>query len=106
MYAVIRTGGKQYRVSAGDVIEVERLPGEAGGSITFDQVLMVGGEGGEAVGAPHVSGASVTATVLEQMRAPKVFIFKKRRRKGYRRRKGHRQELTVLRVTGIAQGNA
>lgn len=106
MYAVIRTGGKQYRVSAGDVIEVERLPGDEGGTITFDQVLMVGGEGKEAVGAPLVAGASVTATLLEQMRAPKVIIFKKRRRKGYRRKKGHRQELSVLRVTGIAPGNA
>ena len=106
MYAVIRTGGKQYRVAAGDVIEVERLPGEAGGTITFDEVLMVGGDGKEAVGAPTVAGASVTATLLEQARAPKIIIFKKRRRKGYRRKAGHRQDISVLRVTGIAPGAA
>ncbi|MTJ83971.1 MAG: 50S ribosomal protein L21 [Telmatospirillum sp.] len=98
MFAVIKTGGKQYKVAPNDVIRVEKLPGQAGDTVTLDQVLMVG----DKVGAPLVEGASVTATLLEQTRADKVIIFKKKRRQNYRRKKGHRQELTVLRVTGIA----
>jgi len=105
MYAVIRTGGKQYRVASGQVVKVERLDGEVGDTIAFDQVLMVGGEqdGGEPkIGAPLVDGAQVTAEVLEQGKAPKVIIFKKKRRKNYRRKRGHRQLQTVLRIRDIA----
>ncbi len=98
MFAVIKTGGKQYKVAPNDVIRVERLPGVAGDSLTLGEVLMVG----DKIGAPLVEGASVTATVLEQARADKVIIFKKKRRQNYRRKKGHRQDLTVLRITGIA----
>ena len=101
MYAVIKTGGKQYRVAKNDVIKVERLDGEVGAEITFPEVLMVGGDN-PVVGAPVVAGASVTGTVLEQAKGEKVIIFKKRRRKNYRRRNGHRQLLTVVRIADIA----
>ena len=101
MYAVIKTGGKQYRVAKDAVIKVARLDGEVGASVTFPEVLMVGGDN-PVVGAPTVAGASVTATVLEQTRGEKVIIFKKRRRKNYRRRNGHRQHLTVVRIADIA----
>jgi large subunit ribosomal protein L21 len=101
MYAVIETGGKQYRVRQGDVIEVERLAGEKGGSIAFDRVLMTGTEGSVAVGQPHLPGAKVTAEIVDQARAPKIVVFKKERRKNHRRKKGHRQEVTILRITGI-----
>ena len=101
MYAVIKTGGKQYRVAKDAVIKVERLDGEVGASVTFPEVLMVGGDN-PVVGTPTVAGASVTATVLEQTRGEKVIIFKKRRRKNYRRRNGHRQHLTVVRIADIA----
>jgi large subunit ribosomal protein L21 len=104
MFAVIKTGGKQYRVAKNDVLFVEKLPGEAGETVTFDEVLLVGGDGEPKVGAPLVSGARVEARVLEQMRSDKVIVFKKKRRKNYRRKKGHRQHLTVLRVTDIAAG--
>ncbi len=103
MYAVIKTGGKQYRVAAGDVIKVERLDGEVGQSVAFDQVLMVGGQEGEPIiGTPVVAGAQVTAEVLEQGKAPKVIVFKKKRRKHYRRKRGHRQLQTVVRIREIA----
>lgn len=105
MYAVIKTGGKQYRVASGDVVKVERLAGEVGQTIGFDQVLMVGGEdvdGGTRVGTPMVEGASVKAQVLEQIKAPKILVFKKKRRKNYRRTRGHRQLQTVLRIQEIA----
>jgi large subunit ribosomal protein L21 len=98
MFAVIKTGGKQYKVAPNDVIRVEKLPGQAGDTVTLDQVLMVD----DKIGAPTVAGASVTATLLEQTRGEKIIIFKKKRRQNYRRKKGHRQELTVLRITGIA----
>ncbi|HZD25528.1 MAG TPA: 50S ribosomal protein L21 [Alphaproteobacteria bacterium] len=102
MFAVIKTGGKQYRVEPNDVIRVERLAGEAGDAITFDQVLMLGGEGAEtAVGAPLVEGASVTGTVVDQTRGRKIIIFKKKRRKNHRRRNGHRQDLTEVRITDV-----
>lgn len=101
MYAVIRTGGKQYRVAKNDVILVERLPGDTGAVVSFDEVLMVGeGQTGN-IGYPLVSGASVSATILEQKRSDKVIVFKKKRRKNYRRKAGHRQNLTVLRITDI-----
>ena len=103
MYAVIRTGGKQYRVASGQVLKVERLAGEVGETIAFDQVLMVGdGDGEPRIGAPLVDGAQVTAEVLEQGKAPKVIVFKKKRRKNYRRKRGHRQLQTVLRIRDIA----
>jgi large subunit ribosomal protein L21 len=105
-HAVIRTGGKQYRVAANDVIKVERLAGEAGDQIVFDEVLAVTGEGAADVGAPLVAGATVAARVIAQDRADKVMIFKKRRRHNYRRTKGHRQHLTVLRVEEILTGGA
>jgi large subunit ribosomal protein L21 len=101
MYAVIETGGKQYRVAAGDVIQVERLAGDKGGEIAFDKVLMTGTEGAVTVGRPHVAGATVKAEIVDQARAPKIIVFKKERRKNHRRKKGHRQDITVLRITGI-----
>lgn len=100
MYAVIKTGGKQYRVAKNDVIKIERLEGEAGGEIVFDQVLMVGGDEPK-VGTPTVEGAKVTAKLLEQIKGDKIIIFKKKRRKNYRRKKGHRQLLTVVRIADI-----
>lgn len=100
MFAVIRTGGKQYRVAKDDLITVEKLAGDPGATVTFDSVLMVG-EGAEAKSA---AGAAVTAEVVEQVRTDKVLVFKKKRRHNYRRKNGHRQALTVLRVTGIKAG--
>jgi len=101
MYAVIKTGGKQYRVSAGDLLVVEKLEGEPGAAVTFNDVLMLGDEAGAVVGAPLVDGAAVSATLIETRKGDKVRIFKKIRRQGYRRTRGHRQHETVLRVTGI-----
>ncbi len=101
MFAVIRSGGKQYKVAKDDVIRVEKLPAEAGATIKLDQILALG-DGKEAtLGTPLVAGATVTATVLEQTRADKIIVFKKKRRHNYRRRKGHRQHVTVLRITDI-----
>jgi large subunit ribosomal protein L21 len=101
MFAVIKTGGKQYRVAANDVIEVEKLEADAGAAVTFGDVLMVGDEGSFTVGAPLVAGASVAGEVVEQTRAAKVIAFKKRRRQNSKRKRGHRQDLTVVRITGI-----
>jgi large subunit ribosomal protein L21 len=101
MYAVIKTGGKQYRVAENDVLEVEKLAGEAGGAIEFTEVLMVGEGESVKVGKPLISGAKVTAELVEQTRGPKLIAFKKRRRKNSRRKKGHRQDLTKVRITGI-----
>ena len=106
MYAVVKTGGKQYRVAKDDIIKIERLPGEAGDTITLGDVLMVGEGDNVTVGEPLVDGASVAGEILEQARAKKVVIFKKRRRQNYRRKKGHRQHLTVLKVTDILTGGA
>jgi large subunit ribosomal protein L21 len=100
MFAVIRTGGKQYRVAANDVIEIEHVAGEAGEIVEFGEVLMLGGDKPE-LGAPLVSGAMVAAEVLAQKRGPKVIVFKKKRRKNYRRKNGHRQLLTAVRITEI-----
>jgi large subunit ribosomal protein L21 len=100
MFAVIKTGGKQYKVAKDDVIRVEKLAGEAGEQVVLDQVLMVG----DKIGAPTVTGASVTATVVAQARGPKLIVFKKRRRQNSRRKNGHRQDLTILRITDIAAG--
>ena len=102
MYAVIRTGGKQYRVAPNDVLKIEKLPGEAGETITFTDVLAVGSAaGGTTLGTPVVAGATVTATVIAQDRLDKIIIFKKRRRQNSRRKNGHRQHVTVVRVAGI-----
>jgi len=104
MYAVVKTGGKQYRVSENDVIRVEKLDLEAGSKVKLDNVLLIGDDKKITVGAPLISGASVEATVVEQMRDRKVIIFKKIRRHNYRRKKGHRQHLTVLKVNKIVAG--
>ncbi len=105
MFAVIRTGGKQYRVAAEDVIKVEKVSGDPGEIVQFGEVLVVGGDN-VTLGAPTVSGASVAAEVLEQGRGPKVIAFKKRRRKNSRRKRGHRQEFTLVRVTEILTDGA
>jgi large subunit ribosomal protein L21 len=104
MFAVIKTGGKQYRVQAGDVLVVEKLDGEAGAAVAFNEVLMVGEGADVVVGAPLVDGAVVNATLIETRKGEKVKIFKKIRRQGYRRTKGHRQLESVLRVTSVAAG--
>lgn len=101
MYAVLQTGGKQYKVSEGDTLEIERLEAAAGQSVTFDQVLLLNDNGQTFIGTPTVSSATVQADVLEHTRGPKKIAFKMRRRKGYHRTVGHRQELTVVKVTGI-----
>jgi large subunit ribosomal protein L21 len=101
MYAVLETGGKQYRVAAGDTLEVERLETEAGKPVTFERVLLVSNDGKLAVGTPTVAGASVTADVVEHIRDEKKIAWKMKRRKGYHRKVGHRQELTVVKVTEI-----
>jgi large subunit ribosomal protein L21 len=101
-FAVIRTGGKQYRVTPNAVITVERLEAEPGATVTLHDVLALGTEAGLTLGAPTVPGASVTATVVEHDRGDKVIIFKKKRRQNYRRKAGHRQHQTVLRIGDIA----
>ncbi len=106
MFAVIKTGGKQYKVAKDDVIVVEKLPGEAGSEVRLDQVLMLAGDDGANVGTPLIDGATVSATVVEQRRADKVIVFKRKRRKNYRRTKGHRQEQTVLRIVEILEAGA
>ncbi|MDA8019201.1 MAG: 50S ribosomal protein L21 [Thermoanaerobaculia bacterium] len=102
MYAVIQTGGKQYRVTEGDVVDVERLSGVSTDSpdVTFDHVLMVGGDDVK-VGAPNVDGAKVTAKLLAEVRGPKITVFKMKRRKQYRRKTGHRQDLHRIRIENI-----
>jgi large subunit ribosomal protein L21 len=101
MYAVIKTGGKQYRVQPGDVIVVEKLDGDVGSDVSFGDVLMLGGDKGVTLGAPLIAGAAVAATLVETRKGEKIKIFKKTRRQGYRRTNGHRQLETVLRITGI-----
>jgi large subunit ribosomal protein L21 len=101
MYAVIRTGGKQYRVAPNDVIEIERLAAKAGDPVEFSEVLMVAGESGIALGAPLVAGATVAGEVMALTRGPKLVIFKKKRRKHFRRKNGHRQDLMEVRITEI-----
>ena len=104
MFAVIKTGGKQYKVAAEDKITVMALPGEAGARIVFDDVLALFDGATNHVGAPRVLGASVVGEIVEQTRGPKVYAFKKRRRKNSKRKRGHRQDLTLVRVTGILTG--
>jgi large subunit ribosomal protein L21 len=101
MYAVIKTGGKQYRVAADEVVTVEKIAGEAGATVELTEVLMVAGAGEAKVGKPTLAGAKVVAEVVEQGRAPKVIAFKKRRRKNSRRKRGHRQHQTTLRIKEI-----
>jgi large subunit ribosomal protein L21 len=104
MFAIIRTGGKQYKVAPDDVIAVEKLAGEPGSTIELAEVLMVGEGDNVSTGTPLVSGASVSATLVEQRRADKIIVFKKKRRHNYRRKNGHRQYQTVLRITEIRAG--
>ena len=105
MFAVIRTGGKQYKVAKDDVIAVEKLAGEPGAMLELGEVLMVGGDGAEvATGTPLLAGALVTAELVEHRRADKIIVFKKKRRQNYRRKNGHRQHQTVLRITEIRPG--
>ena len=101
MYAVLETGSKQYRVAAGDQLEIERLEVEAGKPVTFDRVLLLNQDGKLTVGSPTVAGASVQADVLKHIRGEKKIAFKMKRRKGYHRTVGHRQELTVVKITEI-----
>ena len=102
MYAIIETGGKQYRVEAGLTIQVESLPGDIGATIQLDQVRLIHGDAGLVVGQPLVKGATVTAEIVRHGRTRSITVFKKKRRKNYRRTRGHRQGFTKLRVTGIA----
>ena len=104
MYAVIRTGGKQYRVEEGDVVKIEKIDGERGSELTFDDVLLVGNDDATQVGTPNVAGASVSGTIVEQDRDKKIVVFKFRRRKNYIRKQGHRQSYTRVRINGIAAG--
>ena len=101
MYAVLETGSKQYRVAAGDKLEIERLDVEAGKTFTFDRILLVNADGKVTVGSPTVTGATVTADVLEHIRGEKKLTFKMKRRKGYHKTIGHRQELTVVQIKSI-----
>ncbi len=102
MYAVIKTGGKQYRVAAGEKLKIEQIPADIGSEIVLDQVLMIADDGAVTVGTPLVSGATIKATVLTHGRGEKVQIFKMRRRKHYQKHQGHRQNYTEIRIDGIA----
>ena len=101
MYAVVRTGGKQVRMTPGAAVRVETLPGSVGDSVELDQVLLIGGEGETRIGTPTVSGAKVVGTIKSQGRGPKITVFKMKRRKGYRRKQGHRQNYTEIQVEKI-----
>lgn len=105
MFAIVKTGGKQYRVAVGDQITVERLAGDVGAQVALGEVLALGGAAPK-VGTPTVPGASVTAKIVQQPRGAKVIVFKKKRRKNYRRKRGHRQELTVLKIQEILADGA
>ena len=104
MFAVLNTGGKQYKVSQGDLIEIEKLESNVGDTVTLDQVLMVGEGEDVQVGSPYVPGCKVTGEVTEQGKGAKIIVFKKKRRKGYRRKNGHRQLFTQLKITEITKG--
>ncbi len=104
MFAIIRTGGKQYKVSVNDKIVVEKVDSEIGSKITLDQVLMVGTEGNTTVGMPLVVGAQVIASVEKQTRDPKIIVFKKKRRHNYRRKRGHKQHKTILKIVDVMHG--
>ncbi|MDG2051821.1 MAG: 50S ribosomal protein L21 [Myxococcota bacterium] len=101
MYAVVRTGGKQLRVTPGDRVRVEKLAGDVGSSISLEDVLLVGGDDGVKIGQPRVDGASIKGTITAQARHPKIRVFKMKRRKGYRRLQGHRQDYTEIEIQSI-----
>ncbi|MBO44795.1 MAG: 50S ribosomal protein L21 [Rhodospirillaceae bacterium] len=101
MFAVIKTGGKQYKVAKDDVVRIEKLDAKTGSKVAFDNVLMVGNTDTQTIGTPVVPGASVAGTVMEQTRDPKILVFKRKRRQGYRRLKGHRQHVTLVKITDI-----
>ena len=102
MYAIVEIGGKQFKVAEGDTIYVPRLKDDVGANVTFDRVLLTSGDGGVSVGAPTVGGASVTAEVLGHVKGDKVIVFKKKRRKGYRVKNGHRQPYTQIKIGGLS----
>lgn len=102
MHAVIETGGSQHRVAEGDIIEVNRIGSDAGEKVKFDKVFMVHGDSGVTVGAPLIDGASVEGEIIEHKRGPKVIAFKMKRRKGYRKKKGHRQDLSLVKINKIS----
>ena len=102
MYAIIKTGGKQHRVSQGDVIAVEKLAGDKGETLVFDEVLMVAGESEIQIGTPTLSGAKVVSEIVEQSKGPKIVVFRMKRRKGYHKKTGHRQPLTRVRIKEIS----
>ena len=103
MFAVLKTGGKQYKVSQGDIIQIEKLDGKVGDKVTLDQVLMIGEDDKVDVGSPVVKGSQVTGEIVNQVKGPKVIVFKKIRRKKYRRKNGHRQLITHLKITEISK---
>jgi len=103
MFAVLKTGGKQYKVAQGDVIQVEKLEGNVGDKVTLDQILMIGEEDKVDVGAPILDGSTVTCEIIDQVKGPKILVFKKKRRKKYRRTNGHRQLITHLKITDISK---
>ncbi len=105
MYAVIESGGKQYKVSSGEVVTLEKLPVEKGETVRLEKVLLVQAESGTTIGTPTISGACVTGEVVSQKRGRKITVFKKKRRKNYRRTRGHRQSQTQIRITGIEPGS-
>ena len=104
MFAIVKTGGKQYRVAPGDQIVVERIKGVVGSKVSLSEVLAIGGNGAPVIGKPLVADAAVSAKIVQQPRGTKVIVFKKKRRKNYRRKRGHRQELTVLKIEAIETG--
>jgi large subunit ribosomal protein L21 len=104
MFAIIKTGGKQYRVAPGDQIVVERIAGDVGSEIVLSEVLAIGGGASAAIGTPVVADAAVSARIVQQPRGNKIIVFKKKRRKNYRRKRGHRQDLTVLKIQAIRTG--
>src|ERR1700693_4607150 len=104
MFAIVKTGGKQYRVAPGDQLVVERIKGDVGSNISLSEVLAIGGNGVPQIGTPLVPDAAVSARIVQQPRGTKVIVFKKKRRKNYRRKRGHRQELTVLKIEEISRG--
>ena len=103
MYAVVKTGGKQYRVSAGDRLRIEKIPGNVGDDVSFEEILMIGGTDDVKIGTPDVKGAKVTGKIMEQGKAKKITVFKFKRRKGYKKKQGHRQLFTNVEITVIEQ---
>lgn len=102
MFAVVKTGGKQYKVAQGDVVQVEKLDGAVGAKVQLGEVLMVNAEGSAKIGTPFLKGAKIEAEIVSQERGDKIIVFKKKRRQNYRRKKQHRQDYTILRITAIA----